>query len=370
MRGRVGQALLPVQVHGNVRQECLTYNKDGAVSDLLFLSKPDMQPFLVRELETLGYPVTGRGLGWLRTAAPAEGAAPLPDDLCFATITMLDPEQLTAASVNAMVGSLSDYFGAAFRGERITEPWPVLFEAASEVGLAGRAGVVEKTWMEQMRGKMSRVFKLAESALPPGEGLRRGLYVYFTAYEQAWVASRFRHWGQRRMRDDPQAPSRSYLKVEEAYGILGCEPGPGESVCDLGASPGGWSWSALQRGARVTAVDNGPMKGGAAGHPQLEHLCEDAFRFQLSRDQRFDWLFCDIIDNPYHILEMVEAWATHGWCRRFVVNLKFGHHDPLALLERLRQPETGLAARCSVFKARHLHHDREEITMVGELRAG
>ena len=33
-----------------------------------------------------------------------------------------------------------------------------------------------------------------------------------------------------------QAPSRSYLKVEEAYVVLGREPQPGETVCDLGGS--------------------------------------------------------------------------------------------------------------------------------------
>ena len=44
---------------------------------------------------------------------------------------------------------------------------------------------------------------------------------------------------------------------------MGLEPMPGERVCDLGAAPGGWSYSAAKRGASVVAVDNGPLKGGA-----------------------------------------------------------------------------------------------------------
>ena len=57
------------------------------------------------------------------------------------------------------------------------------------------------------------------------------------------------------MADNPAAPSRSYLKIEEAYGILGREPAQGETVADLGAAPGGWSFSAAKRGAKVNLTN-------------------------------------------------------------------------------------------------------------------
>src|SRR5205085_3415482 len=96
---------------------------------------------------------------------------------------------------------------------------------------------------------------------------------------RAFIAREAFVHGPRRMADDDLAPSRSYLKVEEAYVVLGREPQPGETVCDLGAAPGGWSYSAAKRGAQVIAIDNGPLKGGALDRPLIEHRREDAFKF-------------------------------------------------------------------------------------------
>src|SRR5262249_54697260 len=142
--------------------------------------------------------------------------------------------------------------------------------------------------------------------------------------------------GQRRMADDDAAPSRSYLKVEEAYVVLGREPTAGETVCDLGAAPGGWRFSAAKRGARVLAIDNGPLKGGALSHPQIEHWREDAVRYAPKEGVVLDWMLCDLVEEPHHVLQhLVTPWLERGWCRRFVVNLKFGRVDPIALLGEL-----------------------------------
>jgi len=169
------------------------------------------------------------------------------------------------------------------------------------------------------------------------------------------------------MADDEQAPSRSYLKVEEAYGLLGREPASGETVCDLGAAPGGWSYSAARRGARVIALDNGPLKGGALGHPGIEHRREDAFRFRPADGERLDWLFCDMVEEPHEVLaRIVTPWLAQGWCRRFVVNLKFGRVDPVALLRELRSAGSPFARHATHVRIRHLYHDREEFTVVGE----
>jgi 23S rRNA (cytidine2498-2'-O)-methyltransferase len=172
------------------------------------------------------------------------------------------------------------------------------------------------------------------------------------------------------MADDDLAPSRSYLKVEEAYGGLGREPAAGETVCDLGAAPGGWSYSAAKRGARVTAVDNGPLKGGALGHPLITHLREDAFRFAPPAGQPYDWLFCDLVEEPHHVVQhLVAPWLERGWCRRFVINLKFGRTDPLALLGEVRAKGSPFARHAASLRIRHLYHDREEFTLVGEVRS-
>ena len=87
--------------------------------------------------------------------------------------------------------------------------------------------------------------------LPRGAGPARGLFVFFADFGRVFAAREAWLGGQRRMADDDAAPSRSYLKVEEAYIVLGREPAAEETVVDLGAAPGGWSYSAAKRGARV-----------------------------------------------------------------------------------------------------------------------
>ena len=134
----------------------------------------------------------------------------------------------------------------------------------------------------------------------------------------------------------------------------------------MGAAPGGWSYSAAKRGARVVAIDNGPLKGGALDHPRIEHRRKDAFRFSPPEGSPFDWLFCDMVEEPHHVLrDILLPWLARGWCRRFVVNLKFGRVDAVALLRELNTPQFGLLARAPNLRIRHLYHDREEFTLVG-----
>ena len=146
-------------------------------------------------------------------------------------------------------------------------------------------------------------------------------------------------------------------------------PVPGETVCDLGAAPGGWSYSAAKRGARVVAVDNGPLKGGALGNPLIDHRRADAFGFSPGRDAAYDWLFCDMLEDPHRVLQSIAGpWLSGGWCRRFVVNLKFGRVDPIALLADLRAAGSPFTAHASDVRITHLYHDREEFTVTGKAR--
>jgi 23S rRNA (cytidine2498-2'-O)-methyltransferase len=277
---------------------------------------------------------------------------------------LLNPVELQGKAVNTLAGAISDYFLDTSRDERYEASWPLVFEHAGVESLGSRCRGVEAAFREKT-SRMARVMKLSEPGRP-GLGPARGLFVYLTDFGRAFAARQAWGGGQHRMADDAQAPSRSYLKVEEAYLILREAPKVGESVVDLGAAPGGWSYSAARRGARVVAVDNGPLKGGAAGNPSIEWTAEDAFKFQPQR--RADWLFCDLIAPPYEVLGLLRRWSESSWCRRFIVNLKFGRHDPLPLLAELLSTRAGIAPHCTVLRPRHLFHDREELTVVGMLK--
>ncbi len=65
---------------------------------------------------------------------------------------------------------------------------------------------------------------------------------------------------------------------------------------------------------------------------------------------------------------LVEPWLRARACRWFVVILKFGRVDPIALLQRIRDPRGVLATETTFYRVRHLFHDREEFTIVGETK--
>ncbi|MCO5166300.1 MAG: hypothetical protein M9894_08050 [Planctomycetes bacterium] len=159
---------------------------------------------------------------------------------------------------------------------------------------------------------------------------------------------------------DRRAPSSAYRKAEEAYARLGLAPRPGERVVDLGGSPGGWTWTALARGARVLAVDRAPLAPPAGGHPLLEERRGDAFRFEP--DAPVDWLLCDVIAAPERTLDLLDRWLAGAWCRRFVVNVKFKGTARQAPLDALRAL---LARRGARARVKHLVHDKNEVTAFG-----
>ena len=109
------------------------------------------------------------------------------------------------------------------------------------MGLGRRTAAVEFEFRQRLKLKLYRIAKQATGARRAAIGPERGLFVFFVDFDRAFVSRDAFFNGPRRMADDSRAPSRSYLKIEEAYGLIGRQPGPGETVADLGAAPGGWS---------------------------------------------------------------------------------------------------------------------------------
>ena len=331
------------------------------------------QDLLAREVADRGGVEAARGPGWVRLLPAADLTTAWAAGLAFAHLTLVEPVEVEGESVNGLAQKITEFFLHSLRGERIEAAWPCVWQGPAEVvGLGRRISAVETACGELFRKRLARVAKLAVLDLPAGRGPQRGLFVYFTDFGRAVVAREALAHGPHRMADDPQAPSRSFLKVEEAYTVLGVAPREGETAVDLGAAPGGWSYSAAKRGAHVIAIDNGPLKGGALGHAQIEHRREDAFRFQPSFAEAsegrpaYDWLLCDLVEEPHHVLhQLVAPWLEKGWCRRFVINLKFGRVDAIELLRELRAPDSPFTRFAPGTLILHLYHDREEFTLVG-----
>ena len=331
--------------------------------------QPGFESLLIKELTADGFEIVEQGAGWVRVQ-DTTGAA-TPGDACFVHQSLVGPVEVTGESVNQLAGGIVDVLLNSLRGERVEHAWPCLFDAAAGFeGLGRRVAGVEKAFMDVLKKRLGRVARLASPEAPRGTATSRGLFVFFPDFRRAFVARQAVFGGQRRMADDPLAPSRSYLKVEEAYVVLGREPAAGETVVDLGAAPGGWSYSAAKRGAHVIAVDNGPLKGGALNHPRIEHRREDAFGFRPAGGQAVDWLFCDLVEDPHHVIRnLITPWLENRWCRHFVVILKFGRADPIALLREVTRADSPFKRAAPDLRVRHLYHDREEFTLVGSLAA-
>lgn len=170
--------------------------------------------------------------------------------------------------------------------------------------------------------------------------------------------------GIHRMRMDRDAPSRSYLKIEEALDRMAMETGvvpeANQSVIDLGAAPGGWSHAFLKRGCMVTAIDNGPMK---LRHPALVHQMTDGIRFE---PRPVDWLVADMLVAPGTCLGMLRRWLRAKAPRHFIVNAKIPQKEPLpALASLLAFLKTQSDKGTYRWTCRQLYHDRREVTVWG-----
>ncbi|PMR75403.1 23S rRNA (cytidine(2498)-2'-O)-methyltransferase RlmM [Billgrantia endophytica] len=176
--------------------------------------------------------------------------------------------------------------------------------------------------------------------------------------------------GIRRLRFPHGAPSRSTLKLEEAWHEFVPREewddrlAEGMQAADLGAAPGGWTWQLVQRGMHVFAIDNGPMDKGLMATGMVEHLREDGFAWKPPC--RLDWLVCDIVDQPSRVASMVQRWLERRWCREAVFNLKLPMKRRWEEVERclsgLENALGGAGVRARI-RCRHLYHDREEVTV-------
>lgn len=220
-----------------------------------------------------------------------------------------------------------------------------------------------------------------ESALKRCGSLRRKaggrrLHLFWLAGDSVQIAMSFpgnrsEHLGGvLRLRHPSDAPSRSTLKLEEAWHTFvpkdawEARLASGMQAVDLGAAPGGWTYQLVRKGMFVYAVDNGPMAPSLMSTEQVEHLREDGFVWEPP--YRLDWLVCDIVDKPMRVIDMVERWLIKRWCREAVFNLKLPMkrrwEEVRRCLERLEHTldEHGVAASIA---CRHLYHDREEVTV-------
>ncbi|MGI5308654.1 23S rRNA (cytidine(2498)-2'-O)-methyltransferase RlmM [Rheinheimera sp. WS51] len=174
-----------------------------------------------------------------------------------------------------------------------------------------------------------------------------------------------------RLKFPNEAPSRSTLKLEEAFiqfipkAQWETRLASGMRAVDLGACPGGWTYQLVRRSMMVTAIDNGPMAQSLMDTGQVKHLMIDGFKFEPQK-QNVYWLVCDMIEQPKRVADRIADWIINKWCQESIFNLKLPmkkrYETVQEILESFEQrlQTAGIKYQLQV---KHLYHDREEVTV-------
>lgn len=203
------------------------------------------------------------------------------------------------------------------------------------------------------------------------------LHILFLTNDTAYVGYSFSHnnspffMGIPRLRMPSDAPSRSTLKLDEAFNVFvekeetEARVQPGMRAVDLGACPGGWTYQLVRRGMFVTAIDNGPMNEALMESGQVKHFTVDGFKY-LPEKRNVTWLVCDMIEKPLKVTNLMLDWIVNGYAKELIFNLKLpmkkrfeSVYECLTLL-RDELMEYGVDYR---LQTKHLYHDREEVTV-------
>ncbi len=178
-----------------------------------------------------------------------------------------------------------------------------------------------------------------------------------------------------RLRFPSQSPSRSTLKLDEAflYFIPRDEWDErltsGLNAVDLGSAPGGWTYQLVRRGMMVQAIDNGPMAESIMETGQVKHRMMDGFKFVPAK-QNVYWLVCDMIEKPQRVAWLMSQWLLKGYCKEAMFNLKLpmkGRYQEVNKnLQTLKDAFSAAGVKYEMY-AKHLYYDREEITVHARL---
>jgi 23S rRNA (cytidine2498-2'-O)-methyltransferase len=204
-------------------------------------------------------------------------------------------------------------------------------------------------------------------------------HIFFVSYENAFLGvsrtGASSHWpgGIVRLKFPKNAPSRSTLKLDEAFSVLLTPEenknllAPSMKAVDLGASPGGWSFQFVQKHILVQAIDNGPMDKSLMDSGLVEHLRADGFTYKPHKP--VDWMVCDMVEQPSRIANLVALWLREEYCRHVIVNLKLPMKKRfdevqicLGIIANQNKHHSKLVMRC-----KQLYHDRDEVTLFASI---
>lgn len=296
----------------------------------------------------------------------------LPAYLAFARQAMPDSREVAAASINAWADAIINGLLGTLPED---QPWRLHLWPIYGEGRAGenRCRLIQAALIERLKKRRRSLLRCMEESTAPFTPATSLVQAMLTAPDAGllslsiapephtmralvspFIAGDIPH------AEDKSAPSRAFTKVIESELRLGHSIGKGQTCVDLGASPGSWTYVAIQRGARVTAVDRSPLRDDLMRHPHLHFHQGDAFKFRP--DTPVDWLLCDIIAAPQRSIDLLLEWLHARLMRRFIVTIKFKGSEEYGLLTQLKEQAPPL---CADFRLTRLCANKNEVSAYG-----
>lgn len=309
----------------------------------------------------------------------AQGTETLPYlSLAFARQVLPSARHLSASTIKEWVAALASAIEETVNASspRSSLLWHLQvseIETAIEGTVHNRGRLIEKELVEYLKKKRRGIMRLRCNQTEEASILFQFLLISpssgFFSSAQIEASTEFRQRtcsyrpaGYVTIPDDKRAPSRAFKKLEEAAETFGLTFIKGQQCVDLGGAPGGWTYSLVQRGCRVTAVDRALLDTRLLQNPLIESVKGNAFTW--CPEKEVDWLVCDVITTPDKTIELLSRWLEKRWCRKFCVTMKFKGAPDFKAIDELR---TLLAGRTSWYGLKQLLTNKNELTIAGEI---
>jgi 23S rRNA (cytidine2498-2'-O)-methyltransferase len=335
----------------------------------LFLADPDTAPFLADELRRAAPQAAQREIEGLGIAADVKLEGLL---LAFARQTLPAAAEIHAASINAWADRIIDAIADVFPDD---QPWRLHLWPQYGEGKAGlhRCELIQASLVERLKKRRRRLLRSLVESDAVFDAQTSLVQCILTSPETGWLSaalapevydrrgliSSFPR-GEVPLADDKSAPSRAFTKLVESEQRMGRHIERGQTCVDLGASPGSWSYVAIQRGAHVIAVDRSELREDLMRNPRLHFEIADAFKYKPP--QTVDWLVCDVIAAPQRSIDLLLEWLREKRMRHFIVTIKFKGHDEYPLLDLLKREAPPL---CAEFHLTRLCANKNEVCAFG-----
>lgn len=295
----------------------------------------------------------------------------------FARQTLPNAVETQAASINAWADRIIDAIAGVFPDD---QPWRLHLWPQYGLGKAGmnRCDLIRSAVAERLKKKRRHLLRSWAQDFPtpsvaPFTPTTSLVQCVLTSPETGWLSAAtapLPHThraiistfpaGEIPWAEDKSAPSRAFAKLVESEQRLGRFIERGQTCVDLGASPGSWTYVAVQRGAHVIGVDRSELREDLMRSPLVRFEAADAFKYKPP--QTVDWLVCDVIAAPQRSIDLLLEWLREGRMRNFVVTIKFRGQDEYHLLDILKREVPPL---CSEFHLTRLCANKNEVCAFG-----